>query len=210
MQADRKKIGILIIVLGLVVIFLIIYFVFLKNKPASTPVNNEQTASSTTQLPQETQVGTTTPSDAPRNYQKYDISKEPVHKITADDLGKVSMSFTAFLGTYSNQANYENFTDLNILMTDNMKTWSDGYVASLKKQIQNQTYYGISTSALTYEVKKFDDASGQAEILVTTQRKESTDKINGGTPYIQTLDLTLVKLNNEWWFDKAYWGKKQS
>jgi hypothetical protein len=210
MQADRKKIGIFIIILGLVVIFLIIYFVFLKNKPTTAPLTNGPTASTTTQLPQETKVGTTTPGDAPRNYQKYDISKEPVHKTTGDDLGKISMSFASFLGTYSNQANYGNFTDVNILMTDNMKTWSDSYVASLKKQIQNQTYYGIVTSALIYKVEKFDDASGQAEILVTTQRKESTDKINGGTPYIQTLDLTLVKVNNEWLFDKAYWGKKQS
>ena len=95
-------------------------------------------------------------------------------------------------------------------MTDSMKSWADTYVASLKSASPNSySYYGIITKGLTYEVKKFDDASGQAEIIVGTQRRESAESINGGAPYLQNLDLSLVKVNGEWLFDKAYWEKNK-
>ena len=208
MQADRKKLGIFIIVVALAIIFLIIYFVFLKNKPV---INNISTSTPEVsgQVPQGSMTGTTTPSDAPRNYKKYNAAAEAVHKTNGDDLGKVSMSMAERFGSYSNQSNYGNFTDLKILMTDNMKTWSDKYVETLKNQSSvKDTYYGVMTTAINYEVKSFDDAKGQAEILVNTQRRESTEKINGGTPYNQALDLNLVKVNGEWLFDKAFWEKK--
>jgi hypothetical protein len=209
MQADRKKLGILIIVLGLIIIFLIVYFIFIKKNTLSPAGTGTSTPEVTGQLSLESAVGSTTPSDAPRSHQTYDISKEPVHKITADDLGKIAMAFATRLGSYSNQSNYSNFTDLEVYgVTNNFTAWADKYVVSLKSQPQNQNvYYGITTKATNYEIKNFDGASGQAEILVTTQRKESTDKINGGTPYIQTLDLVLVKINGDWLFDKAAWGK---
>jgi len=210
MQADRKKMAILIIVIALIAIILIIYFGFLRKKPAAT-INT--TASSTTQnntaLPASSANGTTTPSDAPLNHKVYDISKEPVHKVNADDLGKIAMSFAERFGSFSNQSNYGNFTDLKILMTDSMKSWADKYVADLKSQPQNKNvYYGVVTTALTYSVKKYDDQSGKAEITIVTQRQESTEKINGGTPYRQNLTLSLAKVNGEWLFDKANWETK--
>jgi len=208
MQNSRKKLGILIIAIGLIIIILIIYFLFLKKSPApvtTTPTNPEVAGT----LPFSPQIGTTTPSDKPRNYQQYNVANEPEHKINANDLGKISMSFAERFGSFSNQSNYGNFTDLKILMTDNMKTWADKYVTDLRNQPQNSdAYYGVITTAITFEVKKFDDKAGQADIIVATQRRESTEAINGGTPYSQNLSLSLVKKNGEWLFDKAYWEKK--
>lgn len=208
MQADRQKIGIFIIVIALIIIVLILYFIFLKkNQTPTTEVPN--TPEITGQLPGGAAAGTTTPSDAPRNYQQYNIANEPTHKVNANDLGKISMSFAERFGSFSNQSNYGNFTDLKILMTDSMKAWADKYVEGLKNQTANNTaYYGIITKALTYEVKSFDNSAGQAEILIATQRRESTENINGGDPYVQNLSLSLVKVNGEWLFDKAYWENK--
>ncbi len=205
---SRKKLGILIIVLGLIIIILIIYFLFWKKSPSTVPTtpSGSEIIGPPPSLPE---VGTTTPSDKPRNYQQYNIANEPEHKINANDLGKISMSFAERFGSFSNQSNYGNFTDLKILMTDSMKTWADKYVTDLKNQPQaGSSYYGVVTTAITFEVKKFDDKAGQANIIVATQRRESTEKINGGAPYSQNLDLSLVKKNGEWLFDKAYWQKK--
>lgn len=205
---DRKKIGILIVLVGLIIIALIIYFGFMRKTTTEAPVD-VVLPNIIGQLPGSPEVGTTTPSDKPRNYQQYNVSTEEPHKFNGDDLGKISMSFAARFGSFSNQSSYGNFTDLKILMTDNMKDWADTYVESLKKQPQNNNaYYGITTQALTYEVKKFDEAAGQAEIIVGTQRRESTEEINGGEPYMQNLSLSLLKVNGEWLFDKAYWEKK--
>ncbi len=207
MQANRKKIGFFIIFLGLLIIAAIIYFVFNSNKQTvnnTEPVNVENNTEKTF----DPGIGTTTPSDAPRNYQKYDISKEPAHKVTADDLGKISMSFAEKFGSYSNQANYSNFTDLKILMTKNMADWIDEYVGYLKKDSKNTNiYYGFSTQALTYKVDSFDSDNGSALISVTTQRRESIDKINGGEAYNQDLTLTLKKVGDQWLFDRAAWSK---
>jgi len=208
MQANRQKIGIFIIVIALIIIILILYFVFSK-KNSNLGVETPVTPGTSGQLSETMTAGTTTPSDAPRNYQQYDITNEPTHKVNANDLGKISMSFAERFGSFSNQSNYGNFVDLKILMTDSMKTWADKYVDNLKAQVVNNTaYYGVTTKALTYEVKKFDDSAGQAEILITTQRRESDKTINGGDPYIQKLSLSLVKVSGEWLFDKAYWENK--
>lgn len=206
MQADRKKLGILIIIIGLIIIIAIVYFIFLRKPVAPTteviPLEN----GTTTELPLSEQVGTTTPGDAPQDG-TYNVAAEAPHKTTGDDLGQQAMSFAARFGSFSNQSNYGNFTDLDIMMTDNMKTWAKEYVSGLKSQKSSSAYYGMVTQALTYEVKKFDDNAGQAEITVGTQRRESTEKINGGESYIQNLDLSLVKVNGDWLFDKAYWQK---
>ncbi len=207
MQTDRKKMGILIIIIALIIIILIIYFGFLRKKAA--PIVNETPAAEVVgALPEISQNGTTTPSDKPRNNIQYDISKEAPHQINGDDLGKISMSFAERFGSYSNHSNFSNFTDLQILMTPNMNTWAESYVADLRSQAQNNLgYSGVITSALTYEVKKFDDQAGAADIVIGTQRRASTDTINGGAPYNQNLDLSLVKVDGQWLFDKAYWEK---
>lgn len=202
MQADRKKIGILIMIVALIIIIAIIYFVFLR-KPATTVNTGTPTENGiTNELPIATQVGTTTPGDKKPNG-NYNVAAEKPHKTNGDDLGKISMSFAERFGSFSNQSDYGNFTDLNILMTDNMKEWADKSVKDLKAKATSTAYYGIKTTALTYEVKNFDDNAGKAEILIGTQRQE-----NNNPSYIQNIDLNLVKVNGDWLFDKAYWQAK--
>lgn len=208
MQTNRKTLGIIVIALGLIAIILIIYFGFIrKSAPTTeTPINNQDLGG---QLPAGPETGTTTPSDRPRDRRTYDISQEKPHEFNQNDLAKRAMFFSERLGSYSNQSDYGNFTDLKIYMTDSFKDWVDKYVAGLKSQSSATAgYYGISTKALTTEVKSFDDQAGQASIVVTTERRESTEKINGGTPYQQKLDLDFLKVNGEWLVDRAYWEKK--
>jgi hypothetical protein len=209
MQNNRRNVGILIIIIGLILIALIIYFGFLRK---SAPVEPEGTATTTptvtSQLPTGPEVSTTTPSDKPRNYQKYDISQEAPRPTGSADLAKRAMLYSERLGSYSSQSDYSNFTDLKIYMTDSLRVWSDKYVAELKSQVKNNAYYGIETKALTTEVKSFNDKSGTADIVVTTERRESTEKIGGGEPFIQKIDLSFVKTaSGDWLMDKAYWEK---
>ncbi len=208
MQNNRKILGLVVIGLGLIAIILIIYFGFIRKSPPAieTPGGDQEVSG---QLPTGPDTGTTTPSDRPRNQRTYNISQEKPHAFNQDDLAKRAMFFSERLGSYSNQSDYGNFTDLKIYMTDSFKDWVDKYVAGLKSQSSAVSgYYGISTKALTTEVKSFDDQAGKSSITVTTERRESTEKINGGTPYQQKLDLDFLKVNGEWLVDRAYWEKK--
>ena len=205
MSADRKKIGLLLIIVGAILLALIIYFGFIKKAPTTTTTTPTETPV-IAQLPPAEQTPTN-PGDKPRKT-TYDISSETPHKINAADLEKIAMAFAERFGSFSIASNYGNFTDLKLSMTDSFKTWVDTYVAGLKEKNKDVTsYYGITTTALNTEVKSFNDQAGKAEIVVTTERSESKEEINGGVAYQQKITLKFLKVNNEWLVDEAYWEK---
>lgn len=207
MQSNRKNLGIFIIVIGLIILLLVIYFGFLR-KPdtAVTPVDNEP-AVGAPQLEKITTTPTSTPGDKVRGNQNYDISKEAPRQPNANDLAKIAMAFSERFGSFSSQSDYSNFTDLKLMMTDNLKNWVDSYVAKIKSAKSSSAYYGITTKALTANAKSFDDKAGTAEIIIATKRSESTQEINGGTPYNQNLELKFKKVDGDWLVDEVYWGK---
>lgn len=207
MQNDRKKIGLFLIIAGLAVIIVIVYFFFIKpgveiDREVEEVVNPLNEGSLAPALE-------TNPGNVPVNYQRYDISQEEPRAYTGEDLGKLAMSIAERFGSFSNQSNYGNFTDLKILMTEDMKDWVDSYVDNLRSQQKdpNESYYGITTKALNYEVKKFDDNLGEAEVIISTSRRESTGAINEGDAYLQGLRLIFLKDNGNWLIDAAYWSK---
>jgi hypothetical protein len=209
MPSNRRLIGILIILLGLIIILAIIYFGFWRQTATPTPTGPGNQGTTTSQLPSggEPTNATTTPGDKPRNPQQYDIAKEPAHKFNATDLEKLAMAFSERLGSYSSQSDYGNLTDLKIYMTESLKTWAIKYADQLRTARGNASYYGISTVAVYATVKSFDDQAGQAAVTVTTERRESTEKIGGGIPFRQDINLNFKKVNDEWLVDSAYWVK---
>ncbi len=204
MQSDRKKIGLTLIIIGLVIIGLIIYFGFIREteeEPAIIPSVDTPAG----QLPGGFETGTTTPSDHPAASQEYDISKEAPREFAAADLAKRAENYAARLGSYSSQSDYSNFTDLKMYMTEPMRTWVDQQIEELQAKNRNQGYYGIVTNALTADVKSFDDDAGTAEVQIVTQRRESTEAIGGGESFRQSITLRFVKIGGEWLIDGAYW-----
>lgn len=203
---NRKKLGILIIIIGLLIIAAIVYFAFIRQAGVTSVPGNEP-ATTTVQLPAEPESSTTTPGNRPRNYQQYDISKEAPHQTNANDVAKLAASFAERLGSFSNQSDYSNFEDLDIFMTASMRDWAKEYVKKMRADNPYQgKYYGITTKAVSTETKSFDDKAGKAEIVIGTQRRET--KIDGSeNNFDQNLRLTFVKENGQWLVDGAYWLK---
>ncbi len=207
MQNDRKKIGLFLIIAGLAIIIIVVYFFFIKpgvevnreGEEITSPLDGESLAPALE----------TNPGNLPVDYKLYDVSKEETKAYTGEDLGKLAMSIAERFGSFSNQSNYGNFTDLKILMTEDMKDWVDSYVDNLRSQQKdpNESYYGITTKALNYQIKSFDDNLGEAEIIISTSRRESTGAINEGDAYLQDLRLNFLKDNGNWLIDAAYWSK---
>ncbi len=203
---NRKKLGIFIIIIGLLIIAAIIYFIFIR-KPIEMVVPTDTVGTTTVQLPIEPDSSTINPGDRPRNYQQYDISKEAPHETGANDVAKLAASFAERLGSFSNQSDYSNFDDLSIFMTETMRTWSKEYVAKMRTENPyNGTYYGITTKSISTEVKSFDEDKGAAEVIIVTSRREV--KLDGGeNNYQQNLRLVFAKQNDQWLVDGAYWEK---
>ena len=207
---NRKKVGILIIIVALLLLAIII-IMFIKrtesnvvnNPVATTTVNTGNLVSSDTVQ----QAPTSTPGDRPETNATPDISKEAPYVINSNDAVKVASLFAKRLGSFSNQSDYGNVTDLKIFMTPTMKVWADKYVAELRAQKYSGVYYGIITQALTTKVLSYDDKIGKAKIEVQTQRQESNAEVLGAS-YLQKMTLDLARTNNEWLVDGAYWEKK--
>jgi hypothetical protein len=198
MPTNRKNLGILLIIIGLLIIILILYFSFKKSPAVTAPGPSSTTT--TAQLP----AATGTPSQTPVVHHTYDLSKEAPHQTNGDDLSKIAMAFAERFGSFSNQSSYSNITDLKISMTDSMRTWADSYIKQLTNQYKNNgTYYGITTRALIPQVSSFNDQTGKAVVIVTTQRTES----GKSQPYNQKIDLTFLKVNGNWLIDSAHWEK---
>lgn len=209
MMENRKKIGILIIVIALIVLVIIAILYFNRKKGEEANLEPTLIVATSTNLEgaADSVTPTTTPSDRPLNRQEYDISKEPAHQLNDNDASKLATSFAERLGSFSNQSNYGNVTDLKIFMTESMREWADKYVAELKAQDYSGEYYGITTKTLTTEVKNYNEKAGTSEISVLTERQEGrADSLS--EPFRQNMTVKLVEKNGEWLVDSAYWEEK--
>jgi hypothetical protein len=205
---DRKKIGWLIVGVSCLVLAIIV-IMLLKNNSSKISGNQATTTPVGTNLPSSGTVTmpTSTPGSKIRNYQKYNVSQEKPHALDSTDAAVLSESFAERLGSFSNQSDYSNFTDLKIMMTDNMKAWIDKYVTGLKKEPYSGQYYGITTHTLTSKVVSDDEKSGKAKVEVMTERQEQQATALKPS-YKQKLTVELIKTNGQWLVDSAFWEKK--
>lgn len=203
---NRKKIGLLIIISAVLLLAIIILMLYKKEEVdqinGEEPVVINPIITSSDSL-----IPTSTPGDIPRNYQAYDISKEEPHQIDSNDAAKLASLFAERLGSFSNQSDYGNVTDLKIFMTSSMRDWADKYVADLKAKPYSGEYYGVTTDTLVTKVVSYDEKNGKAKVDVLTERREDTANVLGSA-YQQRMTVDLVKVNNEWLVDNAVWEKK--
>jgi hypothetical protein len=198
-----KKRTIVITLLVLIIVLLlagIIYFLFLFKFPSTVvpqpevnkPVNNTLPAVTTPIVKQ----ATPTPNAQP-------ATTEEQIKF---NLAKIAASFAERLGSYSNQANFSNISDLKVTMTTSMQAWADKYIAANKKTAYSGVYQGVTTRAISTEINNYSDAQGKADILVHTQK---LSVIGTSSPVTTNQDITIsfVKQNNKWLVDNAVWKK---
>lgn len=206
MMDNRKKIGLLIISVAVLILAIIIILLLKKTDPAIDGPVSSSTPTGNLEVSEIVVAPTSTPGDKPRNYQTYNVSKELPYELNSNDVAKTASLFATRFGSFSNQSDYGNVTDLKIFMTDSMKEWADKYVAELKSQKYSGEYYGIITHALTTKVLSYDENNGKSKIEVTAERQENKGDTLG-TAYQQKMTIDLVKVGNEWLVDNAVWEK---
>jgi hypothetical protein len=131
-------------------------------------------------------------------------------ELNKDDLMRLAASFAERFGSYSNQSNHRNIYDSEIYMSERMLAWASSYLAQPTATSSiSDAYYGITTKAVTKEVKDFDDSAGLASILVRTRRQEASGTTgNVSRTFSQSIVIKLVKENNSWKVDSATWQNK--
>jgi uncharacterized protein (UPF0333 family) len=120
----------------------------------------------------------------------------------------LAVAFVERFGSFSNQGDYLNLQELLNVMTPTMANWvKSSYLPKLKKERPaDGFYYAISTKAPVVEV--LSEKAEAVKLKVTTKRDE---QIAGqeNKEFLQEITLDLVKQNNNWLVDGAYWGNKK-
>lgn len=212
-QQEEKKKGLLLfllmfilLVLMVLIVYLLFFYDFSGEKEKVSPKTGEQQEE---QLSESSDGQQDTEEESSEN--TFEITPPEEEEgfndradFTETDLKKLASSFTERLGSYSNQSQYDNLKDLKIFMSEDMNKWAENYIAEQLDKEYSQSYYGISTKAVTAEVKEFDKDAGQARVLVQTQRVESREGEEDEIFY-QDINLALIKQNASWKVDEANW-----
>lgn len=123
-----------------------------------------------------------------------------------NDFKSIARSFAERFGSYSNQSDYGNISDLYGLMNSDMKNWADSYVNDLKADNSySDGYYGIVTEALIEpRIDNFKPESGRVEVTASVQRKEIF--ASGETKvFDQDIKVSFAKENGVWLVAGAHW-----
>ncbi len=122
------------------------------------------------------------------------------------DISRLASAFSERFGSYSNQANFENITDLKFFMTKRMQAWADDFIEKARAEKPDTSiYWGITTRALKTEIINFNENLGTAEIIVKNQRREAVGTTTNAKIYYQDLSLKFLKEDGVWKVDEAVW-----
>lgn len=120
------------------------------------------------------------------------------------EIRRLAQLFIERYGSFSNQGNYENISDLYPLMTSNMRRVSSAYAEEQKRvHPSGGVYYGLTTKARSSQIVSVKE--NRATIKVNTQREESSGVSGTSKIMYQSATLSLARLGDEWKVDDVDW-----
>ena len=130
--------------------------------------------------------------------------------INAEEMEKVSLTtiannFAERYGTFSNQSNYDNLTNLKSLMTKYFWSITDQYIKeSMAANPDISVYHGFTTKALSTQIIEFQMYS-KAQFKISTQRTEATETPDNTTTFYQDIIIKFIWEDNDWKVNEAKW-----
>jgi hypothetical protein len=204
----KKLLNLIIVIIALAALAGVVYVVFFYDFTGKNIISGEKKIFSPTE---EIQGEEETAVLSSENQQGLSAGKREISEseINQENLKRMAAAFAERFGSYSNHSNYSNISDLKIFMTGAMQVWADEFLEEIKaKQGPGDAYYGVTTKAISAEVKRFDDSAGQAEILVKTQKREASETMDNAVVTYQDILIVFSKENNSWKVDRAQWQEK--
>ena len=222
---NRKITGALIIFAGLILIVGIIYIMFInpqffsnfKNKfkkENNININNNNPAE-VEKNKKIKKVINFKDNQNQNNQNNQNIEEEksiikPVKKFSKDDLMRLASSFSERFGSFSNQSNFGNITDLKMFMSLRMQKWSDDFIEKQRKNSSSRDiYYNIITKVVSKELIEMNDDTKKASVLIKTRRVESIGSDgNSSDTFSQDIVINFVKEKGVWKVDSATWKER--
>lgn len=205
---NRKRILVIIIIV-LIILGIGSFFLFSDffNKKTVENPNDQANNEASKETKNEPRTITLKPID-PVEQTKTEVKRS--REFSKDDLMRIAGAFAERYGSYSNQSNFTNVTDLKLFMSQKMQKWAELYVEEQQaKRLDTSIYYGITTKSVAQEIKDYDDDVGKANLLIKTRRREATGTTNNTSKvFDQDILITFVKEEGSWKVDSATWQNK--
>ncbi len=187
----------LLLVGGLIVIGLIVYFIFVPLFPSGQPATNVNTPIANTnnqELNSNTPAAVNVPPPA-------ELSAEAKRAAAARI---IAQTFAARLATYTNQNGLSNLSDLRTLATPAVWSYLDGeYRAALERSMPSaKDHYAVTSTAVNANVV----VTSETEVSATVPLQKVESGAVSKTSY-PTLDLKLKLINGAWLVSWMEWGK---
>lgn len=193
-----RKQKILIVVVGILIILALFYWLFLREsftpQSPATKTNVNVVALPPVIPPNSATVSAIVPEASAEEKLRSSISR-------------LAAAFAERYGSYSNQGNFENLSDLESLMTEKMWAETDSFIQQSKASAgDSAVYFGVTTKAISVNIVSIDEVAGIAEITVGTQRRESSGSMADSSAIkYENLELTFWKVGGEWKVNAAKW-----
>ena len=194
MMMTRRKRLIVVLLILLILLLLVIWLLFvLFSKPPSV----ESPVVTTAPIVEEPKILTPRPTISDQ-----ELETEREARTVSADVVSLSKSFITRYGSYSNEANFANLTDVLPLMSAQFAQQTREFIQTAEVP---QTYYGVSTTVITVRVDEKDEEAGSANVTITTQREEAVGSPQNTSVKFQDVILTFVMEEGSWKVDSATW-----
>lgn len=114
----------------------------------------------------------------------------------------VAKLFVERYGSYSNEAQFANLSDLLPVMTDDFAERTRMF---LQEAVAPETPYGVTTRAVTVEVESLDETAGAAVVSLQTQREIAEGSTQNRRVEYQQIRLELRREAGIWKVHSAQW-----
>ncbi len=201
----RTRLIIAAAAVGLVAIGIAVFLVLRPapavNAPAVQPETPRQPlAPSGSQVAPVPSAPATTTSETPT------FNRASARDILEQQLKSSGAQFAERFGTYSNQGDFQNLTDLFPLMTERMRLQTQRVIDAARAATTTPSVYvGVTTRPVTMTVVSVNESGGQAAVRISVQRATQIGDAQPVTRY-ETLTIEFRKQQNVWKVDSAQWS----
>ncbi len=184
----RKKIE-LIIAVVVIVIFIVMLAVFLRQPVQDEVAIQDDTTDQLNEVPSRAARAT-------------EIETSDIPKTSTVSATTIARTFVERFGSYSSESNFANVEDIKSLATEDFQTDLEEIIDKARKQADG-AYYGISTIVIT--TKSVDETDTAMTLRMTTQREEAIDDPSKPIVRYQEIVVDLVKVGDNWLVDGFTW-----
>jgi hypothetical protein len=190
-------------VIALIILLLLLWL--FSRQPELAPINTSNEAKTPTP------IGALNATNGPGLKPPLFEATEPARPVVESEqpdvrssLRSLASAFAERYGSYSNQGDYENLEELQVLMTDKFSQETAGFIRQSRAVDPGvATYIGLTTRSLNTTIRGLDELAGRATVIVNTQREEISAR--GGRVFYQEISLEFIREGEIWRVNSATW-----